>query len=131
MRVLLVVAVLVVSVQQRSMGQSGQRTPVEGAPGVFTVRLVDTPEVRAIRAEAGPGVTRPLHQHPVTLVMIPLTEGIQILLQDKVVATRIREAQLVPKCALHGFNNPSRNVGMVMEMFMGPSSGVQGLAAPC
>ena len=47
----------------QAVGGADKARPVAGDPGMSTMAVVDTPDVRVLRDYAEPGATRRMHQH--------------------------------------------------------------------
>jgi len=89
--------------------------------GVTPVRLLDRPEVRVLRTELLPGITRSIHTHDDVKfhLFLPLTSGIELTIgSDKPVMTEPGQAYFIMKSTPHGFRNTGTATAMAYEVFV-------------
>src|SRR6185295_19781069 len=60
---LAVVALSTATAQAQAVGGAEGARPVQGDPGVSSMRVMDRPEFRVLRDYAEPGATRSMHSH--------------------------------------------------------------------
>jgi len=89
--------------------------------GVNPVRLMDRAEVRVLRTEIQPGITRGSHKHDDVKfhLFLPLTPGIELTVGDeKPVMAEVGQAYFILKSTPHGFRNTGTSTAMAYEVFV-------------
>jgi quercetin dioxygenase-like cupin family protein len=89
--------------------------------GVNPVRLLDRAEVRVLRTELQPGITRGVHAHDDVKfhLFLPLTAGIELTIgSDKPVMAEPGQVYFVLKGTPHGFRNTGATTAMAYEVFV-------------
>ena len=93
----------------------------KGNQGWAPTTLMDRPEVRVVRVEIQPGVTRPMHAHNDMRFhhFVPLSPGMQLLVgSDAPVDAPQGQPHFIKGGTTHGFKNTGTSVATVMEIFV-------------
>ena len=100
-------------------GAEGAR-PVQGDPGVSSMRVMDRPEFRVLRDYAEPGATRSMHSHDdATYHVFVLVTGQLILTIEGESPVNVTPGQVVylKGGAKHTFKNTGSVAATIVEVF--------------
>ena len=123
-------AMVVILVSSMAHAQAPAATKKGLDKGVTPVRLLDRAEVRVLRTELQPGITRSIHTHDDVKfhLFLPLTSGIELTIgSEKPVMTEPGQAYFIMKSTPHGFRNTGTTTAMAYEVFL--KEGVAAAAA--
>ena len=95
--------------------------------GFHVTTLIDRLEVRVLRLEMQPGMSRGMHQHydAKFYLFMPITSGIEVTIgSEKPVMTDAGQAYFMLKGTPYGFRNTGTTPAMAYEVFMneGPAA---------
>jgi quercetin dioxygenase-like cupin family protein len=100
-------------------GAEGAR-PVEGDPGLTTMRVLDRPEFRVLRDYAEPGATRRMHSHDdATYHVFVLVTGQLVLTIEGESPVNVTQGQVLylKGGAKHTFKNTGTVAATIVEVF--------------
>jgi quercetin dioxygenase-like cupin family protein len=112
-------------------GAEGAR-PVEGDPGLTTMRVIDRPEFRVLRDYAEPGATRRMHSHDdATYHVFVLVTGQLNLTIEGESPVDVKQGQVVylKGGAKHTFKNTGTVAATIVEVFGKAPAAAAGEAA--
>jgi quercetin dioxygenase-like cupin family protein len=114
-------AVVAMLISSLAWAQAPAATKKGLEKGVNPVRLMDRAEVRVLRTELQPGITRGSHKHDDVRfhLFLPLTAGIELTVGDeKPVMAEVGQAYFILKGTPHGFRNTGTITAMAYEVFV-------------
>jgi quercetin dioxygenase-like cupin family protein len=101
------------------VGQGSEKArPVSGDPGMFSMTVVDLPNVRVLRNHAEPGATRRMHNHPeATYHIVTLITGTLRVTVEGEAPIEVHQGDVVTikAGAMHSFNNPGSVTATMVE----------------
>jgi quercetin dioxygenase-like cupin family protein len=116
----LVIAALSPPIFAQAVGGVEKARPVNGDPGMSTMVVVDTDEIRVLRDYAEPGATRRMHQHAdATFHVFTLVTGQLKLTVEGEAPQDMTQGQVVnlKGGAMHTFTNTGTVTATIVEVF--------------
>lgn len=107
-------------VRGQAVGGAEGARPVAGDPGMSTMAVVDTPDIRVLRDYAEPGATRRMHQHAdATFHVFTLVTGQLRLTIEGEAPQDVTQGQVVSikGGAMHTFTNTGTVTATIVEVF--------------
>ena len=107
----------------QAVGGAEKARPVAGDPGMSTMAVVDTPEIRVLRDYAEPGATRRMHQHAdATFHVFTLVTGQLTLTVEGETPQEVAQGQVlsIKGAAMHTFTNTGKVTATIVEVFGKP-----------
>ena len=116
----LAVAALSSPILAQAVGGAEKARPVNGDPGMSTMVVVETDEIRVLRDYAEPGSTRRMHQHAdATFHVFTLVTGQLKLTVDGEAPQDVTQGQVVnlQGGVMHTFTNTGTVTATIVEVF--------------
>jgi quercetin dioxygenase-like cupin family protein len=116
----LVIAALSPPIFAQAVGGVEKARPVNGDPGMSTMVVVDTDEIRVLRDYAEPGATRRMHQHAdATFHVFTLITGQLKLTVEGEAPQDVSQGQVVnlKGGVMHTFTNTGTVTATIVEVF--------------
>ena len=117
---LLTTLALASSASAQAVGGAEKARPVAGDPGMSTMAVVDTPDIRVLRDYAEPGATRRMHQHAdTTFHVFTLVTGQLRLTIEGEARQDVTQGQVVSLKGgvMHTFTNTGTVTATIVEVF--------------
>ena len=119
----LAVAALSSPILAQAVGGAEKARPVNGDPGMSTMVVVETDEIRVLRDYAEPGATRRMHQHAdATFHVFTLVTGQLKLTIEGEAPQDVTQGQVVnlKGGVMHSFTNTGTVTATIVEVFGKP-----------
>jgi len=103
----------------QALGAEGAK-PVQGDPGISSMRLIDQPEFFVLRDYAEPGATRRMHAHKDASyhVLTLITGQLRLTVEgEPPVDVTPGQAVHLKGGAMHGFTNTGKVAATIVEVF--------------
>ncbi len=115
-----VFALSVTSAHAQAVGGAEGARPVQGDPGVSSMRVMERPEFRVLRDYAEPGATRRMHSHDDTTyhVFVLVTGQLVLTIEgESPVDVTPGQALYLKGGAKHSFKNTGSVTATIVEVF--------------
>jgi mannose-6-phosphate isomerase-like protein (cupin superfamily) len=113
-------ALTAASAHAQAVGGAEGARPVEGDPGISTMRVMDRPEFRVLRDYAEPGATRRMHSHDdATYHVFVLVTGQLVVTIEGENPVDVKPGQVLylKGGAKHTFKNTGSVAATIVEVF--------------